>query len=95
MEDDVSIALAHQLADLLRENGRLQAEVHSLGGILSSAVLHREIPKGRSQTLKRMRNTSEYRAIAEQYAQLITRLERSANAREVRGVLTDKPRRVN
>lgn len=97
MEDDTSIALAHQLADLLRENARLQAEVHSLGGILRSAVLHREVPEGWSQILKQMRNTSEYRAIAEQYAQLITRLERSASARELGGALKGTPhsRRVN
>lgn len=63
MESDSSIELARQLADLLRENARLQAEVHSLGAILRSAVLHREVPKGWSADLKRMRNTPEYQTI--------------------------------
>ena len=62
--------------------------VHSLGAILRSAVLHREVPKGWSADLKRMRSTSEYRTIAEQYAAVTGRLERSATCRELRQILT-------
>jgi len=97
MESDASIEIARHLADLLRENARLQAEVHSLGAILRSAVVHREIPKGWSADLKRMRSTPEYRTIAEQHAIAITRLERSATSREVRQILIQSPqsRRLN
>jgi hypothetical protein len=88
VEPDASIEIARQLADLLRENARLQAEVHSLTAILRSAVLHREAPKGWSADLKRMRSTPEYKTIAEQYTAVVARLERSATAREVRQILT-------
>lgn len=97
MELDSSIELARQLADLLRENARLQAEVHSLGAILRSAVLHREVPKGWSADLKRMRTTPEYQTIAEQYARLVIRLERSATSREASQLLAKgiQSRRIN
>jgi hypothetical protein len=87
MGSDASIEIARRLADLLRENARLQAEVHSLAAILRSAVLHREIPKGWSADLKRMRSTPEYRTVAEQHADVISRLERSASSHEVRQIL--------
>ena len=97
MESDSSIELGRKLADLLRENARLEAEVHSLGAILRSAVLHREVPKGWSADLKRMRATPEYRIIAEQHATIIARLERSATAREASQILArgTHPRRIN
>jgi hypothetical protein len=97
MDTDASIAIARQFADLLRENARLQAEVHALGGILRSAVLHREVPKAWSNSLKQMRNTVDYRTFAEQYDELIARLERSANTREIHQVLANQvhPRRLN
>ena len=97
MESDASIAIAHYLSDLLRENARLQAEVHSLGAILRSAVQHREIPKGWSAALKRMRTTLEYRAVAAQHDTLITQLERSAATRDIRQILANRAesRRVN
>jgi hypothetical protein len=87
IDTDASIAIARRLSELLRENARLQAEVQALGGILRSAVLHREAPKAWSLALKQMRNTPEYRTVAEQYAEQIARLERSANAREIQQIL--------
>jgi hypothetical protein len=97
MDDDVSVSIARQLADLMRENSRLRAEVHSLEGILRSSVHHREVPKGWSATLKRMRGTIEYRTIADQYAPTIAHLERSANARELHDALPKQlpSRRIN
>jgi hypothetical protein len=90
IDADASVAIARQFADLLRENARLQAEVHALGGILRSAVLHREVPKAWSISLKRMRNTPEYRTVAEQYAEQIASLERSANTREIQQALANQ-----
>ena len=97
MESDASIAIARYLADLLRENARLQAEVHSLGAILRSSVQHREIPKGWSAVLKRMRSTLEYRVVAAQHDSLITQLERSAATRDIRQILGNRAdsRRLN
>jgi hypothetical protein len=97
MDPDVSIEIARRLAELLKENARLQAEVHSLGAILRSAVLHREVPKGWSADLKRMRSTPEYRTIAEQYAAVTSRLEGSASSQELRQILTQDThsRRIN
>ena len=96
MESDSSVALARQLADLLRENARLQAEVHSLGAILRSAVLHREVPKSWSADLKRIRKAPEYRIIADQYTTVTTQLEKSATSREVSQLLVKTfPHRVN
>jgi hypothetical protein len=97
IDTDASIGVAQRFADLLRENARLQAEVQALGGILRSAVLHREVPKAWSISLKQMRNTPEYRTVAEQYAEQIARLERSANTREIQQILADKihPHRLN
>jgi hypothetical protein len=93
---DASLAIARHFSDLLRENARLQAEVNALGGILRSAVLHREVPKAWSIALKQMRNTPEYRTVAEQHAEVTARLERSATTREIQQIL-DKihPRRLN
>jgi hypothetical protein len=97
METDTSIAFAQRLADLLQENARLQAEVQALGGILRSAVLHREVPKAWSITLKQMRNSPEYHTIAEQYAEQIVRLEKAGNIREIQQILANQfdPRRLN
>ena len=90
IDTDASIAIARQFADLLRENARLQAEVHALGGILRSAVLHREVPKAWSIPLKQMRYTPEYRTVAGQYAEQIARLERSANTREIQQIIANQ-----
>jgi hypothetical protein len=97
MDTDASIAIARQFADLLRENARLQAEVQALGGILRSAVLHREVPKAWSISLKQMRNSPEYHTVAEQYAEQIVRLEKAANTREIQQILANQvhPRRLN
>jgi hypothetical protein len=92
IDTDTKIAFARQFADLLRENARLQGEVHALGGILCSAVLHWEVPRARSISLKQMRNTPEYRTVDEQNAEQIPRLERSANIREVRQTLANQIR---
>jgi len=94
---DASIDIARRFADLLRENARLQAEVHALGGILRSAVLHREVPKAWSISLKHMRKTAEYRALAEQNAEQIARLERCANTNEIRQIIANQihPHRLN
>ena len=89
MDTDTSISIARQFADLLRENARLHAEVQARGGILRSAVLHREVPKAWSSSLQRMRNTLEYRTISEQYAKQIERLERSADSREITQILSN------
>lgn len=87
MESDASVAIALYLADLLRENALLRAENHSLGAILRSAVQHRETPKGWSATLKHMRVSPEYAAVAGQHNTLITLLEKSATTRDIRQIL--------
>jgi hypothetical protein len=81
-----------KLLELLRDYSRLQAEVQSLAAILKYVEDQGCLPSdGWLASLKAMRETPQYRSIAEQHEPLFLRAEQSLDVNEVEHLLETMP----
>ena len=81
-----------QLAALMRDYLRLQADARSLASILTYVDTQHELPVGGwLATLKAMRETPEYRKIAEQYEPQFRAVEDAADVEECQQLLATMP----
>jgi hypothetical protein len=81
-----------KFAGLLRDYCRLQAEVRALAAILETAVTLNVPPVGWLDRLMEMRQTLEYRSIAEQYEPQIRQGEQAADDALLNNVVRTIPR---
>jgi hypothetical protein len=72
-----------EIAKLIREHFRLQAEARSLTAVLQGAEQVRQPPWAWRDALKQLRLTASYRNISEQYAQELAHIEEAADENEL------------
>jgi hypothetical protein len=83
---------SRKFVELVRDYLLLQAEVRSLASILLAAEKANIAPVGWLEDLKVLRQTPEYRSIAEQSEPLFARILAAADEKEVDQLLQSTPK---